>query len=41
MLAYRFISILIASLGIFYYFGNRREMAEVMRESEQEIEPST
>ncbi|MCE5303668.1 MAG: flippase-like domain-containing protein [Planctomycetaceae bacterium] len=35
MLAYRLVSILIAALGVFYYFGNRREMAEVMHETEQ------
>ena len=35
-LAYRLITVLIAALGVFYYFGNRREMAEVMHEAEQE-----
>ena len=35
-LAYRLITVLIAMLGIFYYFGNRREMAEVIHEAEQE-----
>jgi glycosyltransferase 2 family protein len=34
--AYRLITLLIAAMGIFYYFGNRREMAEVMHETEQE-----
>jgi uncharacterized protein (TIRG00374 family) len=37
-LAYRLITLLIAALGIFYYFGNRREMAEVMHEAEAEQE---
>ena len=36
MLAYRLISVLIASLGLCYYFRNRSEMAEVMHETEQE-----
>jgi uncharacterized protein (TIRG00374 family) len=35
-LVYRIITLLIAALGIFYYFGNRREMAEVMHEAEEE-----
>ncbi len=35
-LAYRLITGLIAALGVFYYFGNRREMAEVMHEAEDE-----
>jgi glycosyltransferase 2 family protein len=35
-LSYRLITLLIAALGIFYYFGNRREMAEVMHEAEEE-----
>jgi glycosyltransferase 2 family protein len=35
-LAYRLITLLIAALGIFYYLGNRREMAEVMQESAAE-----
>lgn len=35
-LAYRVIMILIAVLGIRYYLGNRREMAEVMHEAEAE-----
>jgi glycosyltransferase 2 family protein len=35
-LAYRFINLLIAALGIRYYFSNRREMAEVIHESESE-----
>jgi len=35
-LAYRLITILIALLGVFFYFGNRREMADVMHEAEQE-----
>jgi glycosyltransferase 2 family protein len=33
-LVYRLITLLIAGLGVFYYFGNRREMAEVIHESE-------
>ena len=32
----RLFTVLIAALGIFYYFGNRREMAEVIHESESE-----
>jgi glycosyltransferase 2 family protein len=35
-LAYRVITLLIAAMGIFYYFRNRREMAEVMHEAERE-----
>lgn len=35
-LVYRLITVLIASLGVFYYFGNRREMVEVIHETEQE-----
>ena len=35
-LAYRIISILIAILGVLCYFRNRREMAEVMHEAEEE-----
>ncbi|MBN1395308.1 MAG: flippase-like domain-containing protein [Pirellulales bacterium] len=35
-LVYRLISVLIAALGAFYYFGNRREIAEVIHEAEQE-----
>jgi uncharacterized protein (TIRG00374 family) len=33
-LVYRLITLLIAGLGVYYYFGNRREMAEVMHEAE-------
>lgn len=35
-LAYRLITLLIAALGVFYYFANRREMAEVIHEAERE-----
>jgi hypothetical protein len=35
-LTYRLITLLIAALGIFYYLGNRREMAEVIHEAEAE-----
>lgn len=35
-LTYRLITVLIAPLGLFYYFGNRREMAEVIHEAEEE-----
>ena len=35
-LAYRIITVLIAGLGAFYYFLNRREMEEVIQEAEQE-----
>jgi hypothetical protein len=35
-LVYRLFTLLIATLGIFYYFGNRREMAEVIQENESE-----
>ena len=35
-LTYRLITLLIAALGIFYYLGNRREMAEVIHEAEEE-----
>jgi hypothetical protein len=36
ILAYRLITVLIAALGVRYYVGNRREMAEVMHEAETE-----
>jgi len=35
-LAYRLITVLIAALGIPYYFRYRREMSEVIHEAEQE-----
>ncbi len=35
-LAYRLITVLTAALGIPYYFGNRREMSEVIHEAEQQ-----
>ena len=35
-LTYRLITILIAAFGIRYYLGNRREMAEVIHEAEEE-----
>ncbi len=35
-LAYRIITLLFALLGVRYYFSNRREMAEVMHEAEEE-----
>jgi len=35
-LVYRLITILIASLGTYYYFSNRREVAEVIHEAEEE-----
>ena len=35
-LVYRLITLLIAALGVFYYFGNRREMAEAIHEAERE-----
>ncbi len=35
-LAYRLICLLIAASGVFYYFGNRREMAGVIHEAEAE-----
>ena len=35
-LVYRLITVLIAALGVPYYFGNRREMAEVIHEAEEE-----
>ena len=34
-LVYRLITLLIASLGAFYYLRNRREMVEVMHEAEE------
>ena len=34
-LVYRFITLLIAGLGVFYYLGNRHEMAEVIHEAEE------
>jgi hypothetical protein len=34
--AYRLMTLLLAAFGIPYYFGNRREMAEVMHEAEEE-----
>jgi glycosyltransferase 2 family protein len=36
LVVYRFMTLLIASLGLPYYFRNRREMAEVMHEAEEE-----
>ena len=36
VLAYRVAMILIAATGVFYYFSNRREMAEVIHEAELE-----
>jgi uncharacterized protein (TIRG00374 family) len=39
VLAYRLLTLLIAALGLYYYFGNRREMAEVMHEAEEEPTP--
>jgi len=36
VLVYRLLTVLIAALGAYYYFGNRREMAEVIHETEQE-----
>ena len=35
-LVYRLITLLIAAFGVCYYVGNRREMAEVIHEAEQE-----
>lgn len=35
-LVYRLITLLIAAMGVICYFGNRREMAEVMHEAEHE-----
>ena len=35
-LVYRLITLLIAGLGVFYYFGNRRELVEVIHEAEEE-----
>ncbi len=35
-LAYRVMTLLLAACGTPYYFGNRREMAEVMHEAEEE-----
>lgn len=37
-LSYRLIGLLIAAVGIGYYFGSRREVAEVMHEAEREQE---
>ncbi len=34
-LAYRLVTVVIALFGIPYYFGSRREMAEVIHEAEQ------
>jgi uncharacterized protein (TIRG00374 family) len=38
-LTYRLITFLLAALGIPYYFGDRREMAEAMHEAEEEQQP--
>ena len=38
-LAYRLSCLLIAAAGLPYYFGNRREMAELIHEAEAEDEP--
>jgi glycosyltransferase 2 family protein len=35
-LCFRLITVIIASMGIYYYLGNRREAAEAIHESEQE-----
>ncbi len=35
-LIYRLTTLLIAAMGAYYYFGNRREMAEVIHEAEEE-----
>jgi glycosyltransferase 2 family protein len=35
-LCYRLITVLVAALGIYYYFGNRKEVSEAMHEKEQE-----
>lgn len=35
-LAYRLMTLLLAACGVPYYFGNRREMGEVMRKAEEE-----
>ncbi len=34
-LVWRLINLLIAALGVYYYFGNRRELSEAIQESEQ------
>lgn len=36
VLVYRLLTVLTAALGVRYYFGNRREMAEVIHEAEHE-----
>jgi glycosyltransferase 2 family protein len=38
VLCYRLITVLIAALGIFYYFTNRREVSEAIHETEQPVE---
>jgi glycosyltransferase 2 family protein len=39
-IVYRLITITIAALGVFYYLSNRREMAEVIHEAENEPQDS-
>lgn len=36
VLCYRLITVLIAALGVFYYFGNRREVSEAIHENEDD-----
>lgn len=36
-ICYRLITLLIASLGIYYYLGNRKEVTEAMHEEQQEL----
>jgi hypothetical protein len=39
-LCYRLITVLIAALGVGYYFRNRREVSEAIHENEQDSQPS-
>ena len=39
-LCYRLITVLIAAMGVFYYLGNRREVAQAIHENKQDSQPS-
>jgi glycosyltransferase 2 family protein len=39
-LCYRLITVLIAGLGVGYYFRNRREVSDAIHEDEQECQPT-
>lgn len=39
-LGYRIITLLIAAIGICYYLGSRKEVADVLHDAEQEVDPA-